>query len=90
MAARKIPAGTIDPLKDEVYRQMLRLEAGHASARPLLGVALLRAWMALEQMPLQCEARQWLRKLSPLCVGMMLESCTWDGHASHAQERPIQ
>lgn len=35
-------------LKDEIYRQMFRLEAGRAGAAIELAVALLRAWVAAD------------------------------------------
>ena len=38
-------------LRDEVYRQMFRVEAGRPRAEVELAIALLRAWMGLETLP---------------------------------------
>lgn len=58
-------------LQDEVYRQMLRLEAGCSAAELHLALALLRAWMVLERLPSRSGARQWLRAVCPMCLRMM-------------------
>ena len=71
MARRQISAKSADRLKDEVYRQMLRLEAMRPSADRLLGVALLHAWQALDRQPADSKPRQWLRRISPLCLRMI-------------------
>ena len=69
---QKAPAArATDALKDEVYRQMLRLEAGRPAAQLLLVVALLNAWMALERQRQDSEPRQWLRSISPVCLRMI-------------------
>jgi len=75
MQPRKVSAKTADRLKDEVYRQMLRLEAGRPSAHLLLAVALLKAWITLDQQPLDCEPRKWLRKVCPVCLRMIEATC---------------
>lgn len=85
MRPRKISARTADRLQDEVCRQMLRLEAGRPSAHLLLAVALLNAWMMLEEQPLNCEPRQWLRRLTPVCLRMIEEVCR-PGCGSYIQE----
>jgi hypothetical protein len=58
-------------LKDEIYRQMFRLEAGRAGASIALAVALLRAWVAADSQREDCETRQWLLKISPICIEMI-------------------
>lgn len=58
-------------LRDEVYRQMFRMEAGRSDSEVCLATALLRAWMAIEKLPQNSEARQWLRRLCPVCLEMM-------------------
>jgi len=58
-------------LKDEVYRQMFRLEAGRPGAAQQLAVALLRAWMALEASPRASSDRIWLRQICPVCIGLL-------------------
>ena len=60
-----------DELKDEVYRQMFRLEAGRPGAAGQLAVALLRAWMALDAAPRTASDRQWLRQICPVCIGLL-------------------
>jgi hypothetical protein len=74
----------VTELKNEVYRQMFRLEAERPTARVLLAVALLHAWTSLEQQPPDCEPRLWLRKLSPVCLRMIAadgraKGCEGDG-----------
>lgn len=75
MRPRKVSARTVDRLKDEVYRQMLRLEAERPAARILLSVALLNAWTILEEQSPDCEPRLWLRRLSPVCLRMIGTAC---------------
>jgi hypothetical protein len=58
-------------LKDEVYRQMFRLEEGRPGADIGLAVALMRAWIAAEFMPETSEDRDWLKKVSPICLQMI-------------------
>jgi hypothetical protein len=87
MTAGKISARTIDRLKNEVYRQMLRLEAGYGAAGSLLCVALLQAWSAFEAQPFECECRRWLRRISPVCIGMIAPGCLRDRAASPPRER---
>jgi hypothetical protein len=60
-----------DDLKDEVYRQMFRLEAGRPGAASQLAVALLRAWIELEGSPKPASGRVWLRKICPICIGLL-------------------
>lgn len=71
MAQKQVSARTANRLKDEVYRQMFRLEAERPAADLLLAVALLRAWVALEQQPANSEPRRWLRAICPLCLRMI-------------------
>lgn len=87
MAAGGISIRTIDRLKNEVYRQMLRLEAGHAAAAPLLCVALLQAWSAFETQPFECECRRWLRRISPVCIGMIAPGCAGNFSATSSPQR---
>lgn len=71
MARKRIPGRTADTLKDEVYRQMLRLEAGRPAAQVLLALALLHAWMTFDEQPPDSEPRQWLRTVCPVCLRMI-------------------
>ncbi len=54
-------------VKDEVYRQMFRLEEGRSGAEMGLALALLRAWLAAASE----EEREWLKKVSPICLEMI-------------------
>ncbi len=58
-------------LKDEVYRQMFRLEESRPGADMGLALALLRAWIASDGKPKDGEDRDWLRKVSPICLQMI-------------------
>ena len=58
-------------LKDEVYRQMFRLEAHRPGAEMDLAVALLRAWLASELEPDVGVDKPWLRKICPICLAMI-------------------
>lgn len=62
-----------DRLKDEVYRQMLRLEAGHSAVLPL-ALALLHAWTVCDSQPANCELRRWLRSVSPFCLRLIADA----------------
>jgi hypothetical protein len=69
-----------DELKDEVYRQMFRVEEGRTGADKELAVALLRAWMVLEVGPRSNTSRKWLRSICPICVELIQSS----GNSSRA------
>lgn len=55
-------------LKDEVYRQMFRLEASRPGADLDLALTLLRGWLASDSEPDVCAARAWLKKICPVCL----------------------
>lgn len=74
MAARRVSSRAADKLKDEVYRQMLRLEAGHPAALPL-ALALLNAWTACDAQPIDSELKQWLRTVGPVCLPSIEAAC---------------
>lgn len=57
-----------DKLKDEVYRQMFRLEESRPGAELGLALALLRAWLVSDTNSESCEQRDWLKKVSPICL----------------------
>ena len=63
--------GRNDRAKDELYRQMFRLEEGRAGAHTCLAVVLLRAWLVIDSKPADCEERAWLKKISPICLEMI-------------------
>ena len=58
-------------LKDEVYRQMYRLEEGSSGAELGLALALLRAWVATDCKREDTGNREWLSKVSPICLQMI-------------------
>lgn len=58
-------------IKDEVYRQMFRLEEGRAGSEIALALALLRAWLAAGSELLGSEDHAWLKKVSALGVEMI-------------------
>ncbi len=60
-----------EQFKDEVYRQMFRLEASRPGAEMELALALLRAWQDADAKPEDIEERQWLRKICPICLEMI-------------------
>jgi hypothetical protein len=76
-------ANQTERLQDEVYRQMLRLEAGCSAADLQLAIALLRAWMLMEHEPPRSRPRQWLRAVCPLCLHMIARE---DGSATREVE----
>lgn len=60
-----------EQLKDEVYRQMFRLEERRPGAEMGLALALVRAWLAADAKPESGELRDWLEKVSPICLQMI-------------------
>ena len=50
---------------------MLRLEGGRSGSELGLALALLRAWIAIDANPECAENREWLGKVSPICVQMI-------------------
>lgn len=58
-------------LQDEVYRQMYRLEGGRSGSELDLALALLRAWIATGSKPEGGGNREWLSKVSPICLQMI-------------------
>ncbi|MGB9406088.1 MAG: hypothetical protein WCA89_01060 [Terracidiphilus sp.] len=68
-------------LKDEVYRQMFRLEEGRACAETGLALALLRAWLAADSKPENGGEREWLKTISPICL-QMIETALQAGGAA--------
>jgi hypothetical protein len=50
---------------------MLRLEASRPGADMGLALALLRAWLGLESTPAKRTCREWLNKISPICIAMI-------------------
>lgn len=58
-------------MQDEVYRQMFRLEESRPGADLGLTLALLRAWIAADGKSHDDEERDWLRKISPICLKLI-------------------
>src|ERR1700740_736041 len=69
-------------LKDEVYREMLLLEANRPGAEMGLALALLRAIVQSESVTEQAEYREWLKTICPVGLHMIEaalgERCKWD------------
>ena len=63
--------GQEESLKDEVYRQMFRLEANRPGAELELSVALLRSWIAPCPEPEHAKLSAWLNKVCPICLQMI-------------------
>lgn len=61
-------------VKDEVYRQMFRLEESRPGAEISLALDLLRAWLAADRASESGEEREWLKKISPICLEMIEKS----------------
>ena len=70
-------------IRDEVYRQMFRLEAQRPGAEMELAMALLRAWMALCSEPQGAKEKPWLTKISPICLQMIESALSADNAAFH-------
>ena len=65
-------------LKDEVYREMLRLEVNRPGAEMGLALALLRAIVQSESLIEQPAYRDWLKTICP--VGLrMIEAALGEG-----------
>jgi hypothetical protein len=69
-------------LKDEVYRQMFRLEESRPGAEMSLALGLLRAWLAAGRALESGEEREWLKKISPICLEMIVQALQ-KGNAAH-------
>jgi hypothetical protein len=78
--------GKSEDLKDEVYRQMFRLEENRACAEMSLALALLRAWAACGSKHESCEERKWLETISPICLAM-IETALRAGGTAHSCSR---
>ena len=68
-------------MKDEVYRQMFRLEESRPGAEVGLALALLRAWLAEGSTLGSDEERDWLKKISTICLEMIDASLRTDKSA---------
>ena len=62
-------------IKDEVYRQMFRLEECRPGAELGLAIALLRAWVATQPGRAPAADQDWLGKVLPICL-RMIETAT--------------
>jgi len=73
-------------IRDEVYRQMFRLEENRPGAEMDLALAMLRAWLAAESIPERRAERAWLKKISPICLPMIESALRADNAAIHCPE----
>ena len=62
---------TANRLKDEVYREMLRVEGNRAGAEMGLALALLRAIVQSDSLSEQVEFRDWLKTICPVGLRMI-------------------
>ena len=58
-------------LQDEVYREMFLLESQRPGAEMGLTLALLRAFVASDQLAEKNEIRAWLEVICPVCLKMI-------------------
>ena len=61
-------------LKDEVYREMYRLESSRPGSEMRLALALLHAWNDTDSLPQDDEVKVWLRHTCPLCLRLIENS----------------
>jgi len=80
------PSKWSERLKDEVYRQMYRLEASRPGAEVALAIALLRAWIASDSEAQMPQSREWLLKICPIGIQMIEETL----NVSDTDKRCIQ
>ncbi len=73
-------------VKDEVYRRMFLLEESRPGAAMDLALALLRAWLGVHSMPAGDEEREWLKKVSPICLEM-IEATLQPWNTAHLREQ---
>ncbi len=60
-----------EALKDEVYRQMFRLEARRPGAEMDLAIAMVRICVALYSARPCPKDLQWLERIGPICISML-------------------
>ena len=60
-------------LKDEVYRQMYRLEGNRPGAEMDLAIALLQGWLAPLAQTERTALHRWLQQVCPICI-LMIEA----------------
>ena len=78
VGSNKSPRNQGAQLKDEVYSQMFRLEENRPGAEMGLALALVRAWLTSDSKPESGEERDWLKKVSSICLQMIetaLKAC---------------
>ena len=60
-----------EQIKDEVYRQMFLVEEKRQGAEIELALVLLYAWQIADSTPANEGMRDWLKKVSPICMEMI-------------------
>jgi hypothetical protein len=65
------PSKRCERLKDEVYRQMYRLEEHRPGAELALAIALLRAWIVSDSEAEMPQSREWLMNICQICLPMI-------------------
>lgn len=69
--ARTTPANR---LKDDVYREMFRLEVDRPGSEMGLALALLRAVIRFQSLPQESEFGEWLKMICPIGLRMIEEA----------------
>jgi hypothetical protein len=70
-ASRVSQSRRANHLKDEVYREMLRLEASRPGSEMALALALLRAIVQTQALTEQAEYSDWLKAICPVGLRMI-------------------
>ena len=74
MTPLQMTSRRMNRLKDEVYREMFRLECSRPGAEMGLALALLRAW-SLRSLQREGESDwDWLATICPICLKIIEES----------------
>ena len=71
-----------EQIKDEVYRRMFLLEEKRPDAETQLALALLCAWQITGSSAASDELRDWLKKISPICIEL-IEATLQSGGTIH-------
>jgi hypothetical protein len=75
----------INRLKDEVYREMLLLESNRPGSEMGLALALLRAVVRRDSLPMDPQFQQWLSEVCSLGLKMIEASLDAGGNCASAE-----
>jgi len=79
-----------ESLKDEVYRQMFRLEESRPGAEVGLALELFRAWLGEGPKLGSDQERDWLKKISAICLEMIEASLRTEKPAGPRELKSLQ